>query len=152
MRVFQHCVEAARENEIWVATTGPAFMEARLARPDLSVTVSAHAAHPGIHGAYINACSLFAILTGESPDDHHEAVPPALVTAISLAGTRRFLTVRGFEAALGGQVVFHVTPDALQETHGSAPVSWQAFLRLRLPAGSMGRMWNMRMTQTHQMK
>ena len=42
-------------------------MEARLARPDLRVTVSKEDAHPGIHGAYINACSLFAILTGESP-------------------------------------------------------------------------------------
>lgn len=67
MEVFQRCVEAARQNDIWVATTGPAFMEARLARPDLRVTVSEQDAHPGIHGAYINACSLFVILTGESP-------------------------------------------------------------------------------------
>ena len=67
MKVFQRCVEAAAQNGIWVATTGPAFMEARLARPDLRITVSEHDAHPGIHGAYINACSLFTILTGESP-------------------------------------------------------------------------------------
>jgi hypothetical protein len=65
--VFQRCVEAAKENGLWVATTGPAFMEARLERPDLHVTVSKEDAHPGIHGAYINGCSLFAILTGESP-------------------------------------------------------------------------------------
>jgi hypothetical protein len=67
MKVFQRCVEAARQNDIWVATTGPAFMEARVARPDLRVTVSEQDAHPGIHGAYLNACSLFAILTGKSP-------------------------------------------------------------------------------------
>jgi hypothetical protein len=67
MKVFHRCVEAARENGIWVSTTGPAFMEARLARPDLRITVSTQDAHPGIHGAYLNACSLFAILTGESP-------------------------------------------------------------------------------------
>jgi len=67
MKVFHRCVEAARQNDIWVATTGPAFMEARLVRADLQVTVSAKDAHPGIHGAYLNACSLFAILTGESP-------------------------------------------------------------------------------------
>jgi hypothetical protein len=67
MKVFKGCVEAAKKNDIWVATTGPAFMEARLARPDLRVTVSNQDAHPGAHGAYINACSLFAILTGESP-------------------------------------------------------------------------------------
>ena len=67
MKVFHRCFEAAKRNDIWVATTGPAFMEARLERPDLRVTVSAQDAHPGIHGAYINACSLFAILTDESP-------------------------------------------------------------------------------------
>ena len=67
MKVFHGCVEAARKTDIWVATTGPAFMEARLARPDLRVTVSRDDAHPGIHGAYLNACSLFTILTGKSP-------------------------------------------------------------------------------------
>jgi hypothetical protein len=67
MEVFHRCVEQARRNDIWVATTGPAFMEARLERPDLHVTVSKADAHPGIHGAYINACSLFAIITGQSP-------------------------------------------------------------------------------------
>ena len=67
MEVFRRCVEAGKPNDIWVATTGPAFMEARLARPDLRITVSKQDAHPGIHGSYINACSLLAILTGESP-------------------------------------------------------------------------------------
>jgi hypothetical protein len=67
MKVFRRCALAAKQNDVWVATTGPAFMEARLARPDLQVTVSEKDAHPGTHGAYINACSLFAILTGESP-------------------------------------------------------------------------------------
>jgi hypothetical protein len=33
MEVFRSCVEQAKANEIWVATTGPAFMEARLERP-----------------------------------------------------------------------------------------------------------------------
>jgi hypothetical protein len=47
-------------------------MEACLERPDPHVTVSKEDAHAGIHGAYINACSLYAILTGESP-----VVPPA---------------------------------------------------------------------------
>ena len=42
-------------------------MEARLGRRDLRITVSEENAHPGAHGVYINACSLFAILTGESP-------------------------------------------------------------------------------------
>src|SRR5688572_25910779 len=49
MKVFHRCVEAAGPNDIWVSTTGPAFMEARLARPDLRITVSEQDAHPGIH-------------------------------------------------------------------------------------------------------
>ena len=67
MKVFHHCVDAAKANKIWVATTGPAFTEARLARADLNITVNKGDAHPGVHGAYLNACSLYAILTGESP-------------------------------------------------------------------------------------
>lgn len=67
MQVFHDCVDAARPHGIRVATTGPAFQEARLARSDLRITVSSQDAHPGIHGGYINACSLIAILTGESP-------------------------------------------------------------------------------------
>jgi hypothetical protein len=67
MEVFHRCVEQAKVNNIWVATTGPAFMEARLERPDLRVTKSKTDAHPGTHGAYINACSLFAIIADKSP-------------------------------------------------------------------------------------
>ena len=67
MEVFRRCVEQARLNDIWVATTGPAFTEMRLARPDLRVTRSKTDAHPGVHGAYINACSLYAVITGQSP-------------------------------------------------------------------------------------
>ena len=67
MKVFRHCALAARANRIWVATTGPAFTEARLVRADLNITVSKEDAHPGVHGAYLNACSLYAIFTGASP-------------------------------------------------------------------------------------
>jgi hypothetical protein len=67
MEVFRSCVEQAKANEIWVATTGPAFMEARLERPDLKITKSKTDAHPGKEGAYINACSLYAIITGKTP-------------------------------------------------------------------------------------
>jgi len=67
MEVFHRCVEQAKVNDIWVATTGPAFMEAFLERPDLHITKSKTDAHPGKHGAYINACSLFAIISGKTP-------------------------------------------------------------------------------------
>jgi hypothetical protein len=67
MEVFHRCVQEAKLNKISVATTGPAFMEARLERPDLRITKSKMDAHPGSHGAYINACSLFAVITDRSP-------------------------------------------------------------------------------------
>jgi hypothetical protein len=67
MEVFRSCVEQAKANNIWVATTGLAFMEARLERPDLKITKSKTDAHPGKEGAYLNACSLYAIITDMSP-------------------------------------------------------------------------------------
>lgn len=67
MKVFQRCVEEARANGIWVATTGPAFMEALLERPDLRIVKSKTDAHPGPQGAYLNACSLFAIVADKTP-------------------------------------------------------------------------------------
>jgi hypothetical protein len=67
MEVFRSCVEQAKANDLWVATTGPAFMEARLERPDLKITKSKTDAHPGKEGAYINACSLYAMIADKSP-------------------------------------------------------------------------------------
>lgn len=67
MKAFRRCAEEARLNGIWVATTGPAFMEARTERPDLQITKSNTDAHPGADGAYLNACSLFAILADQTP-------------------------------------------------------------------------------------
>jgi hypothetical protein len=87
------------------------------------------------------------LLTGEVPDPEGPAIAPATVIAVTLSGARRLLLWRGFEGALGGQVQFYGVPDILTATHGSRPVSFQVFFRLRLPTGSMGRMWNMRMSQ-----
>jgi hypothetical protein len=67
MEVFNRCVEQAKVDDIWVATTGPAYMEALLQRPDLNIRKSKADAHPGNHGAYLNACSLFAIIADKTP-------------------------------------------------------------------------------------
>jgi hypothetical protein len=91
------------------------------------------------------------LLTGEIPEDgHHD--PPATVAAVTLGGARQLLIWRGFEGAIGAQVTFYGVPEALNATHGERPVSFQVFLRVRLPSGSMGRMWNMRMSQGHKME
>jgi hypothetical protein len=92
------------------------------------------------------------LLTGEIPDPERPAAEPATVIAVTLSGARRLLLWRGFEGAVGGQVSFYGVPDVLEATHGSRPVSFQVFFRLRLPTGAMGRMWNMRMSQAPVMK
>src|SRR5947207_868032 len=108
MKVFHRCVEAAKQNDIWVATTGPAFMEARLERPDLHVTVSEEDAHPGIHGTYINACSLFAILTGESP--------VGLPATLKITGRDRDLTIAPDDAKYLQELAWKVYQREIKNT------------------------------------
>ena len=76
------------------------------------------------------------------------------VIALTLGGVRDVLAWRGFEGGLGADVTFYRVPSALQPTYSSHPVSFHVFFRLRPPAGAMGRMWDMRMSQpmaTHDM-
>jgi hypothetical protein len=78
----------------------------------------------------------------------HTQVAKDLVTAGTFGGVidlPRWTILRRFEAGLGAELTSYVVPDALRATHGDHPVSFRAFLRIRPPAGSMGRMWNMRM-------
>jgi hypothetical protein len=76
------------------------------------------------------------------------------VFAFTIGGVRDLFKTRGFEGGLGADVSFYGVPDALRPTYSPHPVSFHLFFRLRPPAGSMGRMWNMRMSQPmagHQM-
>jgi hypothetical protein len=79
------------------------------------------------------------------PEDVDEA--PSRVTALTLGAVRDVARWRGFEIGVGGDVTGYVVPDALVPSHGSHPTSFHLFLRVRPPAGHMGRMWNMRMTK-----
>jgi len=69
------------------------------------------------------------------------------VLAFTAGGVRDVMNVRGFEGGFGADVTFYAPPQALRLTYGSHPVSFHLFFRLRPPAGAMGRMWNMRMSQ-----
>ena len=76
------------------------------------------------------------------------------VLAFTLGGVHDVLAWRGFEGGFGADVTFYGVPAALQPMYSAHPVSFHVFFRLRPPAGSMGRMWNMRMSQPtagHQM-
>jgi hypothetical protein len=69
------------------------------------------------------------------------------VLALTVGGVRDVIAWRGFQGGLGADVTFYGVPDALQPMYSAHPVSFHVFLRLRPPAGAMGRMWNMRMSQ-----
>jgi hypothetical protein len=69
------------------------------------------------------------------------------VGAFTMGGLHDIVRWRGFEGGLGGAMTFYVVPDPLKSTYGEHPVSFQVLFRLRPPAGSTGRMWNMRMSQ-----
>jgi hypothetical protein len=69
------------------------------------------------------------------------------VFAFTVGGVRNLLDMRGFAGGLGADVTFYDVPPSLQLAYGTHPVSFHVFFRLRPPAGSMGRMWNMRMSQ-----
>jgi hypothetical protein len=78
----------------------------------------------------------------------HTLVKKDLVTAGTLGGVvdlPQWEMFRRFEAGVGAEVTSYVVPDALRATHGDHPLSFRVFLRIRPPAGSMGRMWNTRM-------
>jgi hypothetical protein len=72
---------------------------------------------------------------------------PSVVTALTVGGTHELTRWRGFEIAAGGDVTTNGVPEVLQPAYGAHPVSFRIFFRVRAPAGHMGRMWNMVMSQ-----
>jgi hypothetical protein len=69
------------------------------------------------------------------------------VGAVTIGGVRDFLRSHGFQGGVGVGLTFYAVPQPLRSAYGDHPVSFQIFFRLRPPAGAMGRMWNMRMSQ-----
>ena len=82
---------------------------------------------------------------GDPADEHLRDA----LGAFTIGGLRDVLRWRGFEGGLGASVTFYAVPEPLEATHGSHPASFQLFFRLRPPAGSSGRMRNMRMSSAH---
>jgi hypothetical protein len=108
------------------------------------------ARHSGLNGIY----GRFEAVQVETALLQTDAVvkgPTANVTnpvfAFTAGAVRDVLNGRGWEGGVGADVTFYRTPDALRSAYGDHPVSFHVFFRLRPPAGSMGRMWNMRMSQ-----
>jgi len=82
---------------------------------------------------------------GTLPDTPEGEARKDPVGAFTFGAQRDILRWNGFTAALGGNLTLYQVPDALRETHGQHPVSFQLFVNVRPPVGAMGRMLNMRM-------
>ena len=102
-------------------------------------------------GVLLNARSTGVTLPPNCPSVVHCLEEPSArrdaIAAVTVGAVRELLKVRGFEGALGAAATFYGVPAVLRATHGRRPLSFQIFFRLRTPAGPMGRMWHMRMSQ-----
>jgi hypothetical protein len=99
-----------------------------------------------VYGRFEAVQSETAVLqTGTIVDDASDRKDTVL--ALTVGGVRDVLAWRGFEGGFGADVTFYGVPRSLQPMYSTHPVSFHVFFRLRPPAGAMGRMWNMRMSQ-----
>ena len=88
-----------------------------------------------------------AVLQTDLVVDGPNAAIKNAVLALTGGAVRNVWWWRGFEAGVGGDVTVYGVPGALTPMYTAHPVSVHVFFRLRPPAGAMGRMWNMRMSQ-----
>jgi len=71
--------------------------------------------------------------------------PDRPVAAFTIGGVRDLFRRAGFEGGIGADLTLYGVPDALADAYSRRPVSFHLFVRLRPPAGAMGRMVNMRL-------
>ena len=69
-----------------------------------------------------------------------------VVSALTLGGTRMLARRAGWDMSAGADATFYAVPGVLEPTHGSRPVSFHLFVRVRPPA-PMGRMVDVTMTR-----
>jgi hypothetical protein len=98
-----------------------------------------------IYGRFESVDTETALLQNADVFEAGSGLPPSRVNALTLGVVRDLTVIRGFEFGIGGDVLLYGVPDTLRPEYGEHPVSAHVFIRVRLPAGHMGRMWNMRM-------
>ena len=94
--------------------------------------------------AEVHQPEISLLLTGQVPTTSAAKAMGGTLVALTAGGVRDVATVRGFNLGLGGDVTAYRVPPVLRTGAYGRPVSFQIYLRLRLPAVG-GRMWNMRM-------
>ncbi len=68
--IIERDVELAEKLGAILVPIGAAWQQALRERPGL-VLYNPDGGHPGMHGAYLNACVYYAVLTGWSPEGYH---------------------------------------------------------------------------------
>lgn len=106
--------------------------------------------HVGLNSVYGRFEGLQTETSVLLPDDGHGPSSVSLkdpVFALTVGGVRDVLNTSGFEGGFGADLTWYGASDALRLVYGNHPLGLRVFFRLRPPAGSMGRMLNMRMSQ-----
>jgi len=116
-------------------------------RHALFVEGSRHADKNTFYGRFEAVQVESSLLQTDTAGEEEAAGLKTPVLALTAGAVRELGAWRGFEGGIGADVTFYGVPDALRPAYSSHPVSFHVFFRLRPPAGSMGRMWNMRMSQ-----
>ncbi len=83
------------------------------------------------------------------PEDHQPDDDQSVVTALTIGAVRELPRWKGFEPGIGADLTAYQVPADLRTAYGDHPFSFHLFFRLRPPAGTMGRMWNMTMGGGH---
>jgi hypothetical protein len=117
------------------------------ARLAFFIEAARHAGMNGVYGRFEALQVETALLQTDSIVVGPAADVKDPVFALTIGGVRDVLAWRGFRGGIGADVSVYGVPSALQPMYSSHPVSFHLFFRLRPPAGAMGRMWNMRMSQ-----
>jgi hypothetical protein len=152
-----HNVERTTVSGSWTRKNGPAFASITAglginnteheARKGFFAEAARHANDNTFYGRFEALQTETALLqSGHVPDGPLADVKDN-VLALTLGGVRDVWSWRGFEGGIGADVTLYNVPDALKPMYSNHPVSFHVFFRLRPPAGPMGRMWNMRMSQ-----
>jgi hypothetical protein len=117
------------------------------ARSAVFVEGSRHSGMNTLYGRFEGVQVETSLLQTGAVVDGVAAEAGSPVLALTVGGVRDLVNWRGFEGGIGADVSVYGVPGTLQPMYSAHPVSWHVFFRLRPPAGSMGRMTNMRMSQ-----
>jgi hypothetical protein len=141
----------------WTRQNGPAIMSVTAgygrndtdhgARQAFFIEGARHAGANTLYGRFEALQVETALLQTDVVAEGPAADVRSPVFAFTAGGARDVLAWHAFEGAIGADVTLYGVPDALQPMYSAHPVSFHVFFRLRPPAGAMGRMWNMRMSQ-----